>query len=343
MSKISKEKMIKEFIKKVKKQLPGWLKERKEHKEILDELEEHVWQKATELSGTGRPTLESVKKALTQIGTPQEIAKEYKKRGEPKIYITKEMWPLYIKVLGIILGLIIALNLLNLIIIYLTGQVNDSIIGNAVNNIQLGFLYGFTIVTIIFVILSMEGYFPEDFLSKKKRKNRRKAIELAAKEGRPVQPADFLTSEPFIYPASVIIGGSIGLIIGFLLVFNIFPSFIFTDTFLYFLEIVGLLLIGESILNILRGIFGNNYPERHQVIHVLLIIIKILWMLPFFYLLNSLHVSSFFTEIFMPPEIATELIDDFEVIIIIILIIIPLTIIEDIYKIVKLQKYIKLY
>ena len=140
MSKISKEKMIKEFIKKVKKQLPGWLKERKEHKEILDELEEHVWQKATELSGTGRPTLESVKKALTQIGTPQEIAKEYKKRGEPKIYITKEMWPLYIKVLGIILGLIIALNLLNLIIIYLTGQVNDSIIGNAVNNIQLGFL-----------------------------------------------------------------------------------------------------------------------------------------------------------------------------------------------------------
>ncbi len=40
---------VREYIKEVEKNLPEWLKDKKEHKEILADLEEHIWSKATEV------------------------------------------------------------------------------------------------------------------------------------------------------------------------------------------------------------------------------------------------------------------------------------------------------
>ena len=68
--------IIKEYLKQVKSKLPEWLKEKKEHKEILGELEEHIWSKAEELSETGKPTQRSVQLAVSHMGTPESIAKE---------------------------------------------------------------------------------------------------------------------------------------------------------------------------------------------------------------------------------------------------------------------------
>ena len=83
--------MIKSYLKDVKKALPDWLKEKKEHKEILADLKKHIWQKASELSANNRPTDVSVSLAIESMGKPETIAKEYKRRGKPKVYITKEM------------------------------------------------------------------------------------------------------------------------------------------------------------------------------------------------------------------------------------------------------------
>ena len=112
--------IIDEYLKKVKKALPDWLKEKKEHKEILADLSEHIWQKANELSDKGQATEMSVREAINRMGTPQAIAKEYKRRGEPKVYITKEMWPLYTKVLGIVFVVIIALTVFGSVISFFT-------------------------------------------------------------------------------------------------------------------------------------------------------------------------------------------------------------------------------
>ena len=79
--------IVREYIKEVEKRLPEYLKDKKEHKEILADLEEHLWSKAAELSETGQPNEKSVKQAIEHMGTPQSIAKEYKRRGEPKYYI----------------------------------------------------------------------------------------------------------------------------------------------------------------------------------------------------------------------------------------------------------------
>ena len=38
--------VINEYLKEVKEKLPDWLKDKKEHKEILAELEDHIWSKA---------------------------------------------------------------------------------------------------------------------------------------------------------------------------------------------------------------------------------------------------------------------------------------------------------
>ena len=90
------QKTVKEYLKSVKEKLPDWMKsDRKELQDVLDELEEHIWEKAEELSGYGEPTEDSVRMALAHMGSPVSIAKEYKHRGTPKVYITAEMFPLY--------------------------------------------------------------------------------------------------------------------------------------------------------------------------------------------------------------------------------------------------------
>ncbi len=91
--------MVKDYLKNIKEKLPEWLKEKKdEFKDVLNEIEEHIWYKAEGLSDSGAPTETSVRLALTHMGTPESIAKEYKRRGTPKVYITEELWPLYTRV-----------------------------------------------------------------------------------------------------------------------------------------------------------------------------------------------------------------------------------------------------
>ena len=331
--------MIKSYLKDVKKALPDWLKEKKEHKEILADLEEHIWQKASELSGNNEPSEESVRLAIEHMGKPEIIAKEYKRRGEPKVYITKEMWPLYIKVLSIVFTVILSLQIFGLIISALTELVSFwDMIGGLVAGIQSGLLFSFTIVTIIFVVLSMEGYFPEDFQSKHDQKKYRELVEQAAEEGLPISSTGKIM-KPFIKPIGEIIGGGIGLIFGLIFLFQPFPAVIFFPEFLILLRGFGLIWITEGCLDISRGIIGNHHPEKHQVIHGFLIVVKLTAVPLLVILMNQPEIFPVFSEMWVYVGIPVEFYDTYRGIVAIVIAIVCLTTIEDFYKIVKLQKY----
>lgn len=180
MSEEDKKDLIKEYLREVKTKLPEWLKEKKEHKEILVELEEHIWSKAEELSGTDQPTLDTIQIAIDHMGTPETIAKEYKRRGTPKFYITEELWPLYKNVLSFAFLVILVINIIIPILnVVFDNTSGGEIFNNVVTGLQMGFLWSFVIITIIFVALSMEGYFPEDFKSKKTLEDEEKQVERA--------------------------------------------------------------------------------------------------------------------------------------------------------------------
>jgi len=331
---------VREYIKEVEKNLPEWLKNKKEHKEILADLEEHLWSKAEELSETGEPDEKSVMLAIEHMGTPQNIAKEYKRRGEPKYYITKELAPSYIKALSTVFGIIVALVIIGLIVSFFTGDSSfETLIGGLFTGIQTGLLLSFTIVTIVFVALSMEGYFPEDFKSKKEQKLMKQLREQEIEEGVPVSQTLKQPLKPFIKPAGEIVGGGIALFFGIVLLSQPFPTYMFFPDFLMILRIFGLITMLEGSLDISRGIIGNRRPKTHQVLHALIIPLKLSVIPLIVILMNRPEIFPFFSEPWIHVGIPIEFYDEYRAIFSVIIAIISLTTIENIYNIIKIQKY----
>ena len=331
---------VREYIKEVEKRLPEWLKNKKEHKEILADLEEHIWSKAAELSETGQPDRKSVNLAIEHMGTPQTIAKEYKRRGEPKYYITKELWPYYTKALGAVFAVIVTLVIIGLIVTFFTGGGSfETLIGGLFNGIQTGLLLAFAIVTIIFVALSMEGYFPEDFKSKKELKLMKQLREQELEET--VIPSKTLKQplKHFIKPGGVIVGGGIALIFGIVLLSQPFPTYMFFPDFLTLLRIYGVIAMLEGSLDISRGIIGNRRPATHQVLHALMIPLKLSVIPLFGILMNHPEIFPWFSEPWTHVGIPVESYGFYRGIISLIITITFLTTIENIYNIIKIQKY----
>ncbi|MFX0044019.1 MAG: hypothetical protein ACFE8L_13985 [Candidatus Hodarchaeota archaeon] len=260
MSQANMDKNVQDFLKKIKEKLPEWLKDKKgELRDVLSEIEEHIWDKAEELSDIGTPTESSVRLALAHMGTPESIAKEYKRRGTPKVYITEELWSLYTKVLGILCAIVFMVNMIFMIINIVTGNFQLDLV-----EILLEFTGVFTIVTLIFVGLSMEGYLPEDFKTQEERRRE----EIAERKGWPISPKTGKPLKPFIQPTGNIVGGIIEMAIG--LIFIIQPTTEFTHKidpeFLALMRIFGILIITEGSLYLIRGIIGNQQITKHQII-----------------------------------------------------------------------------
>jgi hypothetical protein len=330
---------VREYIKEVEKRLPEWLKDKKVHKEILADLEEHIWSKANELSETGQPDETSVKLAIDHMGTPQNIAKEYKRRGEPKYYITKELWPYYTKALGAVFAVIVTLVVIGLIVTFFTGNGSfESLLGGLITGIQSGLLLSFTIVTVIFVALSMEGYFPEDFKSKKEQKLMKQLREQEIEEGVTTQPLK-KPLKPFIKPGETIVGGGIGLIFGIVLLSQPFPTYMLLPDFIAILRIFGLLTMLEGSLDISRGIIGNRRPTTHQVLHLILIPLKLSVIPLLGFLMNNPGIFPWFSEPWIHVGISVEYYGFYRGILAFVIVITCLTTIENIYNIVKIQKY----
>ena len=174
--------LIEAFKEEVKKKLPIWLKTQvTELKDFLDELEDHIWDKVTELAEGKDPDIFHVREAIKSMGTPRKIAKEFRTRGTPKFYITEELWPPYYKGLIFACVFILFVNMLTMgIKLAQPGAVVGSIVGKAFEGTFAGFAYAIVGITLVFVQLSYHGFLPEDFKKftedqdKKKEKTREK-------------------------------------------------------------------------------------------------------------------------------------------------------------------------
>jgi hypothetical protein len=241
-------------------------------------------------------------------------------------------------VLTTVFVVIIAVNILVMVIDILTEAIplGDSI-ANLIMGIQSGLIVTFLIVSVIFVALSMEGYFPEDFKSKKEQKLHKLQLEKASEEGVPIPKSEI--KKPFIKPIEEIIGGGIALTFGILLLLQPFPTFMFNPDFLTFMRFIGLLIVLEAIIDISRGLIANHQPGTHQVLHFIKMIIKYSWIPFLLILMNRPEIFPWFSEPWIQIGIPLEFYPQYRLIIVAVIAIVCLTSIEDIYRIFKLQKY----
>ncbi len=331
---------VRKYLKEVEEKLPEWLKVNEEHKEVLADLEDHIWSKAAELSETGQPDEKSVLLAIEHMGTPQNITKEYKRRGEPKYYITKELWPYYTKALGAVFAVIITLVVIGLIVTFFTGGGSfESLLEGLITGIQSGLLISFVIVTVIFVAMSMEGFFPEDFRGAKKQQQLMKQKQEREIEKGVITQVPEKPLKPFIKPGETIVGGFIGLIFGIVLLSQPFPTFMFFPDFLTIVRIFGLITMLESAVDITRGILGKRQPITHQVLHALTIPLKLSVIPLFGILMNRPEIFPWFSEPWIHVGISVEFYGLYRGVLALVIAITCLTTLENIYNIIKIQKY----
>ncbi|MFX1391629.1 MAG: hypothetical protein ACFE9Z_16310 [Promethearchaeota archaeon] len=339
--------IVKEYLKEVEKKLPEWLKEKKEHKEIIVELEEHIWSRAEELSGMGQATVKSIRMAISHMGTPENIAKEYKRRGTAKYYISEELWPYYPKALGGLFGLVVVVTLITQIIDIVFGNAGfGEFVGNIFQGMLIGGLFSFTAVTLIFVGLSMEGYFPEDFKSKKEYEKYKKQLELAREEGIPDSEIKKMPTKPFIKPVGEIIGGVLGIIFGVFLITQPIPAItsLIDPEFLLYLEFAGLFCLIEGVLDLSRGLIGNRQMFAHQIIHGLTIGVKLASISVIVMIMNRPDIFPILvveSGILTTIPLAAEFYGLFRGIAALLIVLVTLSTIEDMYKIYKAEKYKK--
>ncbi|MHA1509570.1 MAG: hypothetical protein ACTSO6_12800, partial [Promethearchaeota archaeon] len=211
--------------------------------------------------------------------------------------------------------------------------------GGLITGVQTGLLLSFTIVSIIFVALSMEGYFPEDFKSKKELKLMKQLREQELEEGIVASQTLKQPLKPFIKPAGEIIGGGIALIFGIVLLSQPFPTYMFFPDFLMILRVFGLITMLEGSLDISRGIIGNRRPKTHQVLHALIIPLKLSVIPLLVILMNRPEIFPFFSEPWIHIGISVEFYDEYRAIFGFIIVLTCLLTIENIYNIIKIQKY----
>jgi len=330
--------IIEKFLKKVKEKLPSWIREdTTECTDILEEMEEHILDLAQDLAGGPEEeiSMENVHEAIARMGSPEEITKEYKKRGTPKYYLTEEWVPWYKKVVGIVLGIILTINVITLIFSFDKGESFWDIALSFLNGLWGSTLFSFIIISIIFIALSMEGFMPHDFaemynkygkyVEKKPNKTKKgthshhfqqemerierdlrkaeKRVEEAAKE---VERAKATVSvkiqkktkkKPPIKVGDCLASGIFGILWGLFLIMQPIESFNvnFTPEFLEFIRIIGTLTFSEAIVNLFQAFAGISRSFTQQLLLFLLGIINALNIVVFVSVLRSPEILQMFS------------------------------------------------
>jgi len=156
-------KFVKNYIAQVKQKLPEWLKWKEEElKNILYDLEQQLYNEARAISGGESLTDADVQEAIMRMGTPESIAKLYKRRGTPRFYVTQELIEFYLRSLFFFFGVVFFVNILGAVFQFFF-KVWWVVLGDMLNGIWIGSLISAVVITIVFVYFSMEGFLPEDF------------------------------------------------------------------------------------------------------------------------------------------------------------------------------------
>ncbi|TKJ22744.1 MAG: hypothetical protein CEE43_05815 [Promethearchaeota archaeon Loki_b32] len=157
--------MINNYLIQVRKKLPEWLKLKKvEVKKILEDLEKEILNEAKNIANGQEPTDMDIQQALIQIGSPEGIAKEYKRRGTPRLYITEELLDFYIGTMLFFFLIVIGINILVSIFQFIFQPLTWlKTLGGMFTGMWIGCLITAIVITVLFVYFSMEGFLPEDF------------------------------------------------------------------------------------------------------------------------------------------------------------------------------------
>lgn len=287
---------IRTFLKEVEENLPGWLKDDKfEKHSIITEMEEHIWDKAEELAGDEDIEAHHIHQAIELMGNPKQIGKEYKKRGTPHVYISKEWWEIYKKVLIIAMLAITAINLVVYLVQIASVPFWDNT-GNLFSGLWSSILPIIGVITVIFVALSMEGYLPKDFKDEfEKSKSGYNSDDLDIKfvninlDGFRSRVSDNTRKErhiskikrvkPPIKTKELLGEGIWGLIWAFLMIAQPIDSLNqkFTLEFLEFVRLCGVLGLAESIVKLVQVFAGVQRVGTQQLLLIVMIAIQILY------------------------------------------------------------------
>ncbi|MFX0080369.1 MAG: hypothetical protein ACFE94_01320 [Candidatus Hodarchaeota archaeon] len=159
----SENQMINDFLTQVYKKFPEWLKLKKEEADkILNDLNNQILNEARNIAEGQEPSDFDIQQALYQIGTPESIAKFYKQRGTPKLYITEELFDFYMRSMLFFFIIVITIT-----VIVSTFQFFFEpwwkVLGSMFTGVWIGCLITAIVITIVFVYFSMQGFLPEDF------------------------------------------------------------------------------------------------------------------------------------------------------------------------------------
>ncbi len=329
--------IIEDFLKKVKEKLPSWIREdTTECTEILEEMEEHILDLAQDLAGGPEEEInaENIREAIARMGSPEEITKEYKKRGTPKYYLTEEWVQWYKKILIVVLGVILAINVISLIFSFGKGDGFWQIAERFLSGIWGTALFSFIVISIIFVALSMEGFLPQDFaemynkygkyIEKEPRRTRRgkhghhfqhrmqrverdlRRLEKTAEQASiQVERAKAKVSikiqekhkNPPIKIGNCLWSGIWGILWGMFLIMQPIESFNvnFTPEFLEFIRIMGTLTFSEAIINLFQAFVGIHRSFTQQILLCLLGLVLGLYIVVFVNTLSSPGILQMFS------------------------------------------------
>lgn len=271
MSYQTNQEIIKNFLKQVQNKLPGWLKDKKEEcNEVLNELEMHILDKAKEISEGREPNAYDIQKAIDSMGSPSNIANEYKKRGTPKVFISQELWPWYVKGIQIILAIVITINMIGFVFQAITGNFGEAF-ASLWSGVWGGFMWGAVIVTIIFVVFSMEGFLPEDFDEgiKKSKKTRSESIKFEHKKAKsPLSRGEFM------------FGGMAAVIVG---VFMMTMPVAFINEYLgpvmvEWINIAGIFTLFGGFISLIQALLGMEAVNAQRVLFGLSKLLDILFL-----------------------------------------------------------------
>ncbi|MHA1104426.1 MAG: cell envelope integrity protein TolA [Promethearchaeota archaeon] len=156
--------LLVDFLAQVKKKLPEWLKWKEEEvKDIIDDLEAQIINEARIIAGGDEPSDKDLRHAIINFGTPESIAKPYKSRGTPKLFLTQELYEFYLRSLFFFFGIIIFINIIVSIFRFIFDPPWWNVLGDMLSSMWIGCLIAAAFITIVFVYFSMEGFLPEDF------------------------------------------------------------------------------------------------------------------------------------------------------------------------------------
>ena len=313
---IEEAEIINKYLCQIKKSLPlGIRLKRDELNDIMDEIEEHIWEKAIANAGDKEPNEIDIQIAISQMGEPQDIAGKFTSRSTPHIYISEELYPYYRKYRKIlfwstVLSIIIYMMLRNLFSLY-DYSFQLIIFYYEMFTILVIFFTFFAIIGIVFCYLSITGYIPYEL---RKSKMQRRYSNLTQ-----IQKPKFKSSSQTIV---------LSLEISFFLFNAIFLTFwgvvwgAFFTFFLYFLSIVkclrgftktksviwqrslilldvflmGLLILGIEGQYMTYNIVDYGFWSWHYFSEEIIYFIIILWMLYFFYIYYEVYLFTVLKE-----------------------------------------------